>query len=241
MARDTAEIPESLRKALDDSPVLPTPLPAEPFALFCAWFDEACRARLVPNPESMSLATVDPDGTPSNRIVLCRAINGVEGYVTFFTNYESRKGVALSTNPRAAATFHWDHHDRQARLEGIAVRSPASESDEYFRSRIWESRISAWASAQSRPLSSRTELGERVRAVLRRFGVTPESVREAWVKIPIPRPPHWGGYRLYASRVELWLGGAGRLHDRAEWTRELRLKPDGSVESGPWSARRLQP
>lgn len=235
-----ANLPPDLAASFTASPELPTPLPADPFPILQSWIAEAKAAARTPNPDAMCLATIDADGQPSARIVLCRGLDAAHGFITFFTNYESRKGLALSANPRAAATFHWDHADRQARIEGIVVKSPAAESDAYFKSRIWESRLSAWTSNQSRPTSGRAELLASMSRVLERFGITPTTARDAWMKVPIPRPAHWGGYRIHATRVELWLGGTGRLHDRAAWTRSL----DPSTRlprPGPWSATRLQP
>ncbi|GJQ28917.1 MAG: pyridoxine/pyridoxamine 5'-phosphate oxidase [Phycisphaerae bacterium] len=241
MSTPDVPLPADLKAAFTASPELPTPLPPDPFPIFAEWFAQAKAAGKTPNPDAMCLATVDPDGQPSARIVLCRGIDAARGHVTFFTNYESRKGVALAHDARAAATFHWDHADRQVRLEGVVTKSPSEESDAYFKSRLWESRLSAWTSAQSRPTSGRPELLVTMARVLERFGITPATAREAWMKVPLPRPGHWGGYRLLTSRVELWLGGTGRLHDRAVWTRSLTRTPSGEVLAGAWSAMRLQP
>ena len=149
-----------------------------------------------------------------------------KGYVVFFTNFESRKGRELAAHPRAAAVFHWDTLHRQVRIEGPVVRSPDAESDEYFASRALESRIGAWASQQSEPLASRAALTEQVRASAARFGVTPRTRRKA----SVPRPQHWGGYRLWIDAIELWTEGAGRIHDRAVWTRDLTLASDEFVQ-----------
>jgi pyridoxamine 5'-phosphate oxidase len=209
---------------------LPEPLPADPFPLFESWLNDAEARRTQPNPNSFCLATIDPDGRPSARILLCKGIDQAAGAIEFFTNYQSRKGMALDANPRAAACFHWDVLDRQARIEGAVVRVPATRSDEYFASRPWESRIGAWASDQGKPLASRAELAEKVRATMRRFGLErPPGPGQA---VSIPRPPHWGGFRLIADRVELWVSGAGRVHDRAAWTRR---------SDGTWDRTRLQP
>jgi len=131
------------------------------------------------------------------------------------------------------------------RLEGPIARSPAAESDAYFRSRPWLSRIGAWVSDQSEPIGSRLELEEKLDRTLRRFGIDPKSPPAAGAHVEIPRPPHWSGFRLHADRVEFWCAGAGRLHDRAAWTRTLRARNAGTdpayVAAGPWSATRLQP
>lgn len=226
---------------------LPEPLPADPFPIFQSWFDFARGQRTQPNPNAMTLATIDPDGRPAARVVLCKIIDPERGFVVFFTNYRGRKGLAIESNPRAAAVFHWDHLDLQVRIEGPVVRSPKAESDAYFASRPWKSRVGAWASEQSRPIASRSDLLHRFEAAMRRFGIDPQNPPPEEAAVggeEIPRPPHWGGYRLWAERLELWIGGAARIHDRALWTRTLHHAPppaNGEYIGGPWSATRLQP
>jgi pyridoxamine 5'-phosphate oxidase len=149
--------------------LLPDPLPTEPMALVNAWLETARAARQQPNPESMILATATADGRPSARVVLCKSLDVEHGRVSFVTNYDSRKGRELAANPRAALVFHWDHTHRQVRIEGMVVKAPEAESDEYFASRNWQRRIGAWASAQSQPLRSREQLDAAVRAAARRF------------------------------------------------------------------------
>ncbi|MCL4741758.1 MAG: pyridoxamine 5'-phosphate oxidase [Phycisphaerales bacterium] len=216
---------------------LPDALPTSPMPMFRAWFDEGLQAKATPNPDAMALATLGAGG-PSSRVVLCRGISVEDGYLVFFTNYQSRKGRELEASGRAAAVFHWDHAQRQARVEGVAVRSPAEESDAYFRRRPLLSRLGAWASEQSRPMASRAELLERTQEVMERFGVTPMHLLGEGEDVEIPRPPHWGGFRLWATSVELWVGGDGRLHDRAVWRREVGDPPHGG---GAWEATRLFP
>lgn len=224
---------------------LPTPLPENPFPMFQSWFDESVKANHQPNPTCFSLATIDSDGRPSNRIVLCRGIDSEDGSIRFFTNYAGRKGRALAANPRVAACFHWDHLDKQVRIEGIAVRASEAESDAYFASRSWDKRVGAWASEQSEPISGRAELIAKAMEVLKHHGISMAELVLKGDKIHIPRPPHWGGVRIWADRVELWLGSPGRFHDRARWTRELTGQcpvPGGPQIAGtPWSASRLQP
>lgn len=229
-----------VRAVYSPSELLPEALPADPMPIVEAWLREAEARRDQPNPNAMTLATVDADGTPSARVVLCKGFAADPGYVVFYTNYQGRKGRALTGDPRAAVVFHWDHQDRQVRIEGPVVRSPASESDAYFATRPVESRIGAWASAQSEPIGSRAELLARVDETMARFGVTPESLRRG-EGAEIPRPPNWGGWRVWARRVELWVGGPGRVHDRAGWTRELRPGGDDGFTAGAWSATRLCP
>lgn len=224
---------------------LPSPLPAKPFELFKQWFSEETSANRTPNPNAMSLATIDPDGTPSCRIVLCRGINVEKGYVVLYTNYQGRKGRAMLANPRAAISMHFDHSDRQVRIEGFVVQSPAAESDAYFQSRRWESRLAAWMSNQSQPIPSREELLGRAGSVIEKLKLNPAELLERGNDVFIPRPPHWGGFRLYARAIELWLGGPGRLHDRAVWRRELPVcgswEQADAAASANWVGSRLQP
>ena len=210
---------------------LPTALPADPMPLFAQWF-EAARARQVqPNPDSMVLATATGDGRPSARVVLLKKLVIDPGYVVFYTNYDSRKRRELDANPRAAAVVYWDALGRQVRLEGAVSVSPAEESDGYFASRPLDSRIGAWASLQSEPLDARATLLARVTAETARLGAH------------VPRPPHWGGYRLWPDAVELWTEGEFRIHDRARWTRTLANESESPIafRAGPWHATRLYP
>lgn len=188
-----------------------------PLDTLAQWLEEA-RQRGMAEPEAMALATATPSGVPSVRIVLCRGIDS-QG-IRFFTNYESRKGRELDGNPGAAATFFWPVIERQVRVEGRAERLPDADSDAYFDRRRRGHQISAWASAQSRPLASLDALKDRAAELSR------EHEGRA-----VPRPPYWGGYLLRASSVELWTQGPDRLHDRvryerngAEWT-SVRLSP----------------
>jgi pyridoxamine 5'-phosphate oxidase len=223
-----------------DGPLLPEPLPPDPFGLFLAWFDEAVRGRIGPNPNAFTLATVDPDGRPSARVLLCKAVDPARGSISFFTNYASRKSEALVANPYAAAVFFWDSLARQVRLEGPVVRIPEAESDAYFSSRPWQSRVGAWASDQSRPIRSRAAMLARVRDTMVRFGIDPDRPASDADQAAIARPPHWGGWVLIAARVELWLSSVGRVHDRAAWTRQVATTGQGPI-TGTWSSTRIQP
>lgn len=215
---------------------LPEPLPDNPLPLFTSWFRQARERATQPNPDAMVLATSDANNAPSARVVLCKLLAESDGYVVFFTNYQSRKGRELAEHPRAAAVFHWDAMHRQVRIEGPVVRSPLQESDDYFASRALISRIGAWASQQSQPLKSRAALAEQVEAAAARFGVSPTASDGH-----VPRPPHWGGHRLWIDTIELWVEGAGRVHDRAIWTRELSRKDEYSFSAGQWHGTRLNP
>jgi pyridoxamine 5'-phosphate oxidase len=220
---------------------LPDPLPANPLRVAADWLAQARTDAAQPNPNSMVLATVDGRGQPSARVVLCKDIAAATGYITFYTNYLSRKGRELEVNPRAAVVFHWDHRHRQVRAEGRVERLPASESDAYFSSRPWQSRLGAWASRQSEPVESRDALSAAVAGAARRFGVPYEgagSEEPESVTAEIPRPANWGGYRLNVEAIELWVEGEFRIHDRARWTRG---SGHGSGDAMNWSVTRLQP
>jgi pyridoxamine 5'-phosphate oxidase len=215
---------------------LPEPLPPDPMPIFRAWLDEAIERADQPNPNSMAVATVDAEGRPSVRIVLVKELVPSPGYLVFYTNYRSRKGRELEARPYASGVLHWDHRHRQVRVSGPVLRSPDEESDEYFATRPLASRIGAWASQQSEPLASRATLADQVNAVRERFAIGPQAP-----DAQIPRPPHWGGFRLWIDRLELWVEGPGRVHDRAVWTRDLTRYDAASFDAGAWSATRLNP
>lgn|SRR5689334_17071352 len=178
----------------------------DPLALFDEWFAEA-RAAEVNDPEAMALATVNEAGRPSVRMVLLKG-HGAGGFV-FYTNEESAKGRQLAQNPSAALLFHWKSLRRQVRLEGAVERLPGAEADAYFASRGRDSQLGAWASDQSRPLDSRLAFEARFEEVKRRY----EGSK-------VPRPPHWGGYRLVPDRIEFWTDREHRLHERRLFVRD---------------------
>ncbi len=217
---------------------LPETLPGDPMPLLRAWLDEATEAARTPNPNAMTLCTATPDGRPSARVLLCKAIEVDPGYLIFYTNSRSRKGEEMEANPRVAAVFHWDEPGRQARIEGRVVRSPDSESDAYFASRHWTSRLGAWASDQSAPIGSRAAMLEKVTQAVIKLDLDLGALLDGG-EVNIPRPAHWFGYRIWVDRAELWSGGTGRIHDRAVWTRSLG--EGDAPETGAWSATRLQP
>ena len=205
-----------LRQSYDKGVLLEDEAAASPFDQFSLWFDQALAAQ-VPEPNAMTLATVGADGQPSARIVLVKGYDA-RGFV-FFTNYESRKGTEIAVNPRAALLFFWQPLERQVRIEGRMEFTSPEESDAYYASRPVGSRLGAWASEQSRPVT-RDVLEAREREYRERYGDQP------------PRPSHWGGYRLVPTAFEFWQGRPSRLHDR------LRYRPDG--KSG-WQIDRLAP
>jgi pyridoxamine 5'-phosphate oxidase len=243
----------------DDLPTPFDPVPANPLQVAADWLAQAWQERRQPNPNAIVLATCTQDGHPSARVVLCKEIVPTPGYLVFYTNYRSRKANELAANPRAAAVLHWDHLQKQVRIDGPVVLAPAADSDAYFASRALESRIGAWASQQSRPIGSRAELLANVDAAASRFGIVlhsgagrlraqgttsatdgPEAVAPGSAPV-VPRPPHWGGYRLWADEVELWMQGDARIHDRMRWRRVLTPRGHDDFTAGPWTATRLQP
>ena len=185
------------RSAATGGPALPaSPMPLE---LFSRWFDEAVAAGL-PEPEAMILATSTLDGQPSARVVLCRGI-GPTG-IRFFTNRQSRKGEELAANPRAAAVFFWQPLGRQVRFEGAIELLTSDEDDAYFSARPRGHQLAALASPQSQPIDAVT--------LLARF----EELQQKYQGAPVPRPAHWGGYRLVPHVIEFWSRRDNRLHDR---------------------------
>jgi len=182
----------------------------------------------IRNAHAMTLATVEPDGRPSARMVLCRGFDRQAGWLVFYTDRESAKGRALATTPRAALVFHWDAVERQVRIEGLVTRAPDADSDAYWLSRPIEARHAAAASEQSRPIASRADFLRKIEETATRFADG------------TPRPQRWGGYRVWAERVELWVGQPARAHDRALWTRAL-ASTDAGFSGGSWRSTRLQP
>lgn len=193
-------------------------LGAEPIEHFKMWFDEAIKAG-VPQPDAMVLATATNSGGPSARVVLLKSVDQ-RGFV-FYTNYNSRKGRELTANPRAALAFFWPELHRQVRIEGTVARLTASESDAYFASRPRDGQLSSLTSAQSEIVQTRAELD-------RRF----EMLKSQYQGNPIPRPEHWGGYRLQAHSIEFWQIRYARLNDRILSTKQA---------DGTWARTRLQP
>jgi pyridoxamine 5'-phosphate oxidase len=232
-------LPPTLSDLLTAPSPLPPTLPEDPFPTLQAWFDEEVAAHRTPNPSAFCLATIADSG-PRARILLCKGLTPNPGFIVFYTNYQSDKAQELTRHPTAAATFFWDHSSRQVRLEGKILKSPAAESDAYFKTRPWESRLSAWASNQSRPLKDREQLMTQFAETIQRLNLNPTTLATHGATTEIPRPPHWGGFRLWPTRVELWTSGPGRMHDRASWTRTLTPTNDAFTPS-PWRSTRLQP
>ena len=203
---------EYMRESLSEGDV-----ELDPFLQFTRWWKEAVGSDIT-EVNAMTLATCNKEGMPSARTVLLKDYDK-SGFV-FFSNYESRKAKDIDENPQASLLFFWKELERQVRIEGRIEKVDATESDSYFHSRPEGSRIGAWASPQSRVVSSRDVIEENVR----RYQAAFEQAR-------IPRPPHWGGYRVIPVHIEFWQGRPSRLHDRILY----------SIEADSWKISRLAP
>lgn len=190
----------------------------DPIQQFSLWFGEALKAELL-DTNAMTLATASADGQPAARIVLLKGFD--EAGFVFFTNYESAKARDLDANPRACLLLFWAALERQVRITGHVARTSREESEQYFQSRPFESRIGAWASAQSRPLEDRAALDAKYGALAAKYAGG-----------AVPHPPFWGGYRVAPDAIEFWQGRTSRLHDRLVYVRQ---------PGGTWSRSRLAP
>jgi pyridoxamine 5'-phosphate oxidase len=191
---------------------------SDPITQFRIWYAAAQADGRIEIPEAMCLSTVDSQGWPDARIVLLKEMSDL-GFV-FFTNGESKKAEELAGNPRVSLTFYWEPLDRQVRIQGLAAIVSDGESDSYFATRPRQSQLAAWASAQSKPIVTRQELETRYAVYETQF-----------IGQPVPRPPHWHGYRVTPQRIEFWMGKSHRLHDRFLYEHK----------GGRWSVARLNP
>lgn len=193
-------------------------LPDDPLLLFVAWMEKASTSG-INDPTAMTLSTVDDQGSPSSRIVLLKKID--QNRLVFFTNYQSRKVKEIRNNSRVAVHFYWPELERQVKISGEAQALEDADSDLYFSSRPFESKVAAWASPQSDVVPGREYLEDEYRKYLEKFEGSTD----------IPRPKHWGGLYITPERMEFWQGGKYRLHDRIEY----------SLKNKKWSRVRLAP
>ena len=207
-----------LRIDYTKSGLVETDVDPNPFKQFKKWFDQALAAQL-PEPNAMTLATVSQDGKPRARIVLLKNFNE-QGFV-FYTNYNSQKSQEIAQNPSAALIFWWAELERQVRIEGNVEKVAESESDEYFYSRPVGSQLGAWASQQSQIIDNREVLEHQL-----------QELEKIYQNQTIPRPPHWGGYRIVPQAIEFWQGRTNRLHDRLYYS---------LLEDHTWVIKRLSP
>lgn len=206
-----------MRREYDSGALQEQEMAADPMEMFARWLEEAIAAG-IDEPNAMTLATATPEGKPSARVVLLKEMTR-NGFA-FFTNYRSRKGEELRTNPRAALLFDWHEMARQVRIEGGVEQLSPEESDAYYLSRPENARIGAWSSPQSSVVRDRAELDALQRVVEQRFA-----------QEPLPRPDHWGGYLVRPERIEFWQGRPNRMHDRLVYEKNEE----------EWSLQRLAP
>lgn len=207
-----------IRKEYQLQSLLENDVDLNPLIQFGTWWQHAIESK-IEEPNAMTLSTCSSSGIPSSRIVLLKEIN--ESGFVFFTNYQSRKGKEIETNPFVSLLFFWKELERQIRIEGKIKKIPAEESNEYFFQRPRESRIGAWSSPQSRVIENREFLQENVSKYTSQFGIR-----------NIPRPDFWGGYIVEPNSIEFWQGRPGRLHDRLHYV---------LTEDNLWNIERLAP
>ena len=212
----SAEDLRNLRKQYTKKKLSASSVNPDPFKQFTKWFEETLRSDFY-EPNAMTIATSTKDGVPSVRVVLLKEYDE-RGFV-FYSNYKSKKGKDLESNPRASALFYWDSLERQIRIEGTVEKVTKQESEDYFKTRPFKSRIGAWASNQSSVIENRSVIVREFLNYLVKF------------RNNVPLPPTWGGYRLTPTAFEFWQGRPNRLHDRIKYTKQ---------RSG-WKIERLAP
>lgn len=195
------------RKLYEKHELLEHEIPSDPFELFHYWLRDTESKKEVEEINTMTLSTISPDGYPKSRVVLLKEYDH-EGFV-FYTNYLSEKGKAIAQNPKVCLSFFWPESERQVIVKGIAKKNSEKESEEYFKSRPRGSQLGAWASSQSSVIPSREFLNRRL-----------EALEKEYEGKEIPKPPYWGGYKVFASEFEFWQGRPNRLHDRIYFTKE---------------------
>lgn len=207
------------RRSYEKHKLLEEEILPHPFKLFKLWLDEVEASREVEEVNTMTVSTIGLDGFPKSRIVLLKEFDE-EGF-TFFTNYLSEKGKAIEKNPRVCLSFFWPRSERQVIIKGIAKKTPDEVSEKYFNSRPRGSRLGAWASEQSSVISSRGYLEKRL-----------EALEQEYSNKEIPKPPYWGGYKVFPTQFEFWQGRPNRLHDRIYFSKK---------ENSDWNRDRLAP
>ena len=215
----TREEIRAMRRSYSDAGL--ETLPENPFEAFALWLKDAHENSVIVEANAMVLSTVTADSQINTRTVLLKDIS--DGGFTFFTNYQSRKAHGIELNPNVSLLFPWYAMERQVSISGVAEKTSAQESDDYFATRPWGSQIGAWASAQSSHLASREELEQRFAGAAEKW---PEGST-------VPRPTHWGGYRVTPLNIEFWQGRYSRLHDRLRYER--------TATTGDWELSRYYP
>ncbi len=216
-ARTARRALNMLRREYYGEPLVESEVCSDPMDQFSNWFDEAVK-HVRDDPNAMLLATADKHGRPSSRTVLLKEFD--ETGLVFYTNYESRKARQILENPNICLTFYWPDLLRQVHIEGTAEKVPESQSDAYFRTRPPATQVGAWTSIQSTPIPSREVLNQKFKEMEQKFD-----------QQEIPRPPHWGGFKVTPHRFEFWQGRLNRLHDRIQYTRH----------QSSWKIERLSP
>ena len=200
-----------------------------PVLVLKEWLHEARQSKIQPNPNTMSISTVDSMGCPNSRMVLCKEINEDLGYLVFYTNYNSKKSKEIESHNNCSALFHWDPLGYQVRVRGKLIKSPNHESDNYFSTRKVGSQLSAWASNQSDEVENRDSLDDQFQKIMKRFNIQDEDLDST--EIEIPRPDFWGGYSFVPYYFEFWQGHENRLNKRHVFEQQ----------DSEWVERFLQP
>lgn len=209
-----------------------------PLSTLQDWMEKVSDSNAQPNPNCMSVSTVDSNGLPNTRMVLCKELNTEEGHLTFYTNYSSIKSKELESNAKCSALFHWDKFGLQVRIRGTAIRCTDSKNDAYFSSRDLGSQIAAWASDQSKEIESLEMMDNSYQIIMDKFSI---GNLENNSEKKIPRPDFWGGYEIWVEEIELWKNQKNRFHDRLKFTRNINIKNGNIDPDKKWNVIRIQP
>ena len=202
------------------------------------WMKEVRDSNTQPNPNTMLVSTVDSNGSPNSRIVLCKELNAEEGYLTFYTNYSSTKSKELEGNAKCSVLFHWDKFGLQARLKGSVTKCSDSKNDAYFSTRDVGSQIGAWTSDQSTEVESLEKMEGSYQQIMEKFKL--KSLGDD-TEVTIPRPDFWGGYDMWIGEIELWKNQNNRFHDRLRFKRNIKIENGNIDAEKEWSVIRIQP